>query len=126
MGSFQWNTLHGNHVTQPEPFPLNFSVLAFNKNPLDYAVKDLLSEITLPTSLLVFPSDEEKPKNTAQQLNTSSLAHALLVIDCWATAMGRIGGVPPPETAISCFWIWHFFKDSLILQSEYTSNDKRD
>ena len=73
--------LYGNHVTQPELFPLNFSVLASNKNLLDYAVKHLLPNITLPTSLLVFPSDEEQLKNTAQQLNTSH-ACASLGIDC--------------------------------------------
>lgn len=125
-GPFQWNTLCGNPVTQAEPFPLNFSVLPFNKNALDYAVKDLLSGITLPTSLLVLPSNEEQLKNTAQQPNTSFYACASLGIDCWATAMGRIGELPPPETAIPHLWIRHFIKDSLILQFEYTYKDRRD
>lgn len=77
--------------------------MAFNKNPLDYAVKDLLSDITLPSSLLVFPSDEGQPENTAPQLNSSLHARASRGIDCWTIAMGRIGGVPPPETAVSRF-----------------------
>lgn len=41
----------------------------------------LLSDITLPTSLLLFPSDEEQLKNTAQQQNASFHAHASFGID---------------------------------------------
>jgi len=59
--------------------------------------------LQLPSSLLVFPRDEGQLENTAPQLNASFHACASLGTDCWATAVGRIGGCLPQKQPYHVF-----------------------